>query len=597
MSDEFTRRDAIAILTVTGLGGLASTPATARRGQRDDEHEDEPTLNRLATTVRGAEITGMYLTQPGRFFFNIQHPSDANDKPYNKGTVGALVGTNLNTLPQDFASVQVPDNKEEAETVHTAVGQYQALANGGDKTDNDKKLGIPYSADGEPMTDGNNPDYNGFIPADQPNEGYLFTNWETRPGMVSRLHIRMQGRQGRGPNQWNVLGSENVNFRDVEGTWNNCFGTVTPWNTPLTSEEYEPNAAQWYTTGNSARERMSDYLGRTANPYRYGYIIEIEDPTGTPTPVKQLAMGRFSHENAVVMPDQRTVYLSDDGTGTVFFKFVADTPGDLSAGTLYAAKATQDAGNKVATTGFDLQWIKLAHGTHDQVESWIAEYDDQEPGSNTDYITDAEVKQWARGKAKDDRVAFLEARKAAAAKGATNEFRKMEGVNIKRNAKPGDYLYMAMSNTNKTMLSNQDASSENDDPKDEIQLEGNEWGAVYRMQLGVDYNVSRMEPVVTGGPNANICGGCPYDAQPNSASTVCQDCEHNPTQEDENGIVGKGMTSMKQAFSSQESYDPENTISEPDNIVVMDDGRVIIGEDTGNEGHDPPNMIWVYNPN
>ncbi len=306
-------------------------------------------------------------------------------------------------------------------------------------------------------------------------------------------------------------------------------------------------------------------------------------------------MGRFSRENAVVMPDQRTVYLSDDGTGTVFFKFVTDTPGDLSAGTLYAAKATQDAENKVATTGFDLEWIKLDHGTHDQVESWVAKYDGQKPRSNANYITDAEVKQWARGKAKDNRVAFLESRKAAAAKGATNEFRKMEGVNIKQNAKPGDYLYMAMSNTNKTMLSNQDASSENDDPQDEIQLEGNEWGAVYRLQLGANYNVSRMEPIVTGGPNANICGGCPYDAHPNSASTVCQDCVHNPTKEDENGIVGKGMTLMKQAFSSQESYDPENTISEPDNIVVMDDGRVIIGEDTGNEGHDPPNMVWVYN--
>ncbi|WP_368411896.1 alkaline phosphatase PhoX [Haladaptatus halobius] len=45
------------------------------------------------------------------------------------------------------------------------------------------------------------------------------------------------------------IGGENVNFRDVEGTWNNCFGTVTPWNTPLTSEEYEPDAAQWYTEG------------------------------------------------------------------------------------------------------------------------------------------------------------------------------------------------------------------------------------------------------------------------------------------------------------------------------------------------------------
>lgn len=45
-------------------------------------------------------------------------------------------------------------------------------------------------------------------------------------------------------------------------------------------------------------------------------------------------MGRFSHENVAIMNDQKTVYQSDDGSGTVFFKFVATTAGDLSGGTL-----------------------------------------------------------------------------------------------------------------------------------------------------------------------------------------------------------------------------------------------------------------------
>ncbi|PSP71890.1 hypothetical protein BRC80_04355 [Halobacteriales archaeon QH_9_66_26] len=36
--------------------------------------------------------------------------------------------------------------------------------------------------------------------------------------------------------------------------------------------------------------------------------------------------------------------------------------------------------------------------------------------------------------------------------------------------------------------------------------------------------------------------------------------------------------------------------SSPDNIVVMPDGLVIIGEDSTEAGHDPPNTIWVYNP-
>jgi len=41
------------------------------------------------------------------------------------------------------------------------------------------------------------------------------------------------------------------------------------------------------------------------------------------------------------MPDQKTVYSSDDGTNQAFWKFVADKAGDMSSGTLYGAKLTQ----------------------------------------------------------------------------------------------------------------------------------------------------------------------------------------------------------------------------------------------------------------
>ncbi|EMA52783.1 MULTISPECIES: alkaline phosphatase PhoX [Halococcus] len=587
MSDH-SRRDVIGLLTALGLGGIASEPIAARGrgpgGGHDHDHEDGPTLNRLATTVRGAEVTGMFLTRNGRFFFNVQHPDATNDDPYDEGTVGALTGANLHDLPSDFASVQVPDD-EASGTVHTAVGRHQPLANGGDPTDDGEQFGVPYSAAGDPMTDGNTPDYNGFVPGDHPNEAYLFTNWETAPGMVSRLHLRMPGRRGKSTNhEWEVLGKRNIDFRDVEGTWNNCFGTVSPWGTPLTSEEYEPDAEAWFepdqqTYGNR-EETMEEYLGDFGNAYRYGYIVELEEPTAEPEPRKHFTMGRFAHENAVVMPDRRTAYMSDDGTGTVFFKFVADEPGDLSAGTLYAARASQESGDDPAAVGFALEWIELAHGDDDEIEEWIAEYDGQDPENDPDYITDREIEAWANGNADDDRVAFLESRKAAAAVGATDEFRKMEGVNIKRDARPGDHLYMAMSEINETMS----------DEEDDVQLAGNDYGAVYRMQLDENYDVGRMEPVVTGGPDANICGGCPYDASPNSASSVCADCSFNPNQEEASGVLGTHM------LGSNSAVDPENTIANPDNIVVMPDGRVIIGEDSTEASHDPPNMIWVYDP-
>ena len=76
-------------------------------------------------------------------------------------------------------------------------------------------------------------------------------------------------------------------------------------------------------------------------------MIEMNYPASdNPELVRHFSMGRFSHENATVMPDGRTVYLTDDDTvkytnakwntnsGGVLFKFIADQKMDLSSGTL-----------------------------------------------------------------------------------------------------------------------------------------------------------------------------------------------------------------------------------------------------------------------
>jgi secreted PhoX family phosphatase len=623
MCAEFNRRETLETLAMLALSGVATTGVAEAKGRgRGHGHgKNEPTLNRFATTVAGAEFTGIYLTKDGQLFFNVQHPTVPADERYRPGAIGVVTGVDMTALPDDFESVQPP--KSPAEYVKTARGSYQVLAEGCDETRDGKLLGVPYTSDGVPMTVvtktdgdampdsyGNAPDFNAFIPSEESaDEGYLFTNWEDTPGLMSRLHLT----QSRDTSQWNVREKMNVDFRSVEGTWNNCFGTVSPWGTPLTSEEYEPDAATWYSpierTYGFGEQDMEQYLGYFGNPYRYGYIVEIEEPQSLdPKPNKHYVMGRFAHENAVVMPDRRTAYLSDDGTGTVFFKFVADEPGDLSAGTLYAAHAKmQGPGDDPEDVAFKLDWIELAHGTDEEIESWIAEYDGQEPSMDANYITDEEVTAWANGNADDDRVAFLESRKAAAALGATDEFRKMEGVNIKRNARPGDFLYMAMSEVNESMLANEETAA--DDPQDTIRLEGNDYGAVYRMRLDGNYNVHRMVPAIVGGPDANICGGCPYDARPNSKSTVCQDCAFNPAKDKQDtpaaaenakglnkatetakGLVGKGMAKLTK---HSHSVDPENTIANPDNLVVMPDGRVVIGEDSG---FHRPNMLWVYDP-
>jgi secreted PhoX family phosphatase len=103
-------------------------------------------------------------------------------------------------------------------------------------------------------------------------------------------------------------------------------------------------------------------------------------------------------------------------------------------------------------------------------------------------------------------------------------------------------MYMAMSQFNSTMA----------DTEGDIQLDGTNGncGVVYRMKLeqntAGDVDVSTKVPAIVGGPYY--------------ADRTVNECN-------------------------------VNNISNPDNIVVMDDGRVLIGEDTGNHEN---NMIWVF---
>ncbi|MBD3618630.1 MAG: DUF839 domain-containing protein [Chromatiales bacterium] len=558
-----------AVLSVVALG-------LAGGGDDDDGGNDTASaLTRLASVPLGAEITGMFLNDEGDMFFNVQHPSSANVAPNDLATVGVIAGANLHDLPENFTESPVPTTALEKQSVMTAVGQYQPLGQEGQTFGGDLPFGLGaiVAADGVTRVAlSDDPDFNAYLPdataAAGETRGYLFSNWEYRPGGMSRLHIEKDSGSGG----WRVLEALNIDFSAVQGTWVNCFGTLSPWGTPLTSEElYFDDTSIWNDGTDSGVQNLAAYLGYPTdgtgawpNPYRYGYIVEITNPgEAAPAPVKLFALGRYSHENAVVMPDRRTVYLSDDGGNVVFFKFVADTADDLSAGTLYAAQVTQDAGvTDPAEAGFDITWIELAHGDAATIETWITEYDGVTVAGYADggssYISDADVCAWAEDKAgvdlacdatggvaTDDRAAFLESRKAAAALGATAEFNKMEGVNINyAGAADGSipYMYMAMS----------DVSGGMSDGAGDIAVDANRCGVVYRMEFvdaaGGDYDVTRMEPAVAGGP---------YDA----ALTVNQCSVDN--------------------------------ISNPDNLLVMNDGRVMIGEDTSRHEN---NMLWVWNP-
>jgi secreted PhoX family phosphatase len=81
-------------------------------------------------------------------------------------------------------------------------------------------------------------------------------------------------------------------------------------------------------------------------------------------------MGRFSMEQAQVMPDGKTVYYGDDGTNRILYKFVAEETGDLSRGTLYAARVTQ-----LEDESFAIEWIELGAGDDRVIWRAIRELD------------------------------------------------------------------------------------------------------------------------------------------------------------------------------------------------------------------------------
>lgn len=544
-----------------GTNGVDGTNGTnGTNGADGQDLTAVPKLTRIATVPLGAEITGIFKTDDGDLFFNVQHPDDSLPGDEAKAAVGAWLDMDFDNLDPRLADLAVPaSDSAEAQTTQVVAGSYQVLGRQGDTFTGQLPFGfgnIVNAAEDALIKESHNPDFNAFIPTNaDSSEGYLFSAFEDRPGAMSRLQLTKQG-----DGSWEVGEALNVDFSAVKGTMINCFGTVSPWGTPLTSEEnYEAeNTKNWnnpnYASGYPSYadvQNIQTYLGGTfPNPYDYGYIVEITDPAGTATPVKHFTLGRVAHENVVIMPDQKTVYITDDGTNKGFYKFIADTAGDLSAGTLYAAKLTQDGTKDVEKAGFDISWIELGSANNTDIESWIDSYDSVgvnatytdviTDGNTTDYISDDDVATWAAGGAADDRVAFLETLRAAEAKGATVEFRKMEGININHDAVANGthpFMYVAMS---------QVASGMTDDAGD-IQLNENRCGAVYRFGIQSDYNVLRMDPVVVGGEyNGNNENRCPVDG-----------------------------------------------IASPDNLVVLNDGRVIIGEDTS---YHVNNAMWVYNP-
>ena len=182
----------------------------------------------------------------------------------------------------------------------------------------------------------------------------------------------------------------NVHLRtnaDPEGTkvlgmLNNCGGGTTPWGTALTAEE---NFDQYFSNRSlldPAGDPLKQYAKANASvfgipagpsnrgwelvdprfdmtkewnePFRFGWIVEIDPYDPKDVPKKRTALGRFKHEAAAgvkAKSDEYVVYMGDDQVGQCIYKFVSNgrvkkqrqaNTTLLDKGTLYVATFKSD---------------------------------------------------------------------------------------------------------------------------------------------------------------------------------------------------------------------------------------------------------------
>ena len=358
----------------------------------------------------------------------------------------------------------------------------------------------------------------------------------------------------------------NVDTSAVHGLWITCGASMSPWNTHLSSEEYEPDAFEQGIGGPSPKGISKNFFGdeAAAKPYNYGHLPEvIVNKDGSGSIIKHFCMGRISHELVHVMPDNRTVIMGDDYTNGGFFMFIADVAKDLSAGKLYVAKYVSELTE--SSTG-QIKWIELGHATSQEIEKMV-NIDNIQPSDIMESLTTnpndasyteiilAKKKLWVKVKpGMEKAAAFLETHRYAALKGGSMAFTKMEGTTINIKDK---VAYSALANIQDSMIKDNAA-----------------WVAAH--------NVSFTKKITAGGVLAHdlTAGQNTTDGQPINSEWIPYQSKML--------LMGEDIT----VDSLGNTANPDK-IASPDNLKFSETLRTLfIGEDSGNH---PNNFLWAYN--
>lgn len=188
----------------------------------------------------------------------------------------------------------------------------------------------------------------------------------------------------------------------ARGTLNNCAGGVTPWGTVLSGEE---NFNQYFDRSGGAPARFQESYRRyglptepvtqsrnwsaedprfditrePTEPFKFGWIVELDPYRPGLRPKKRTMLGRFKHEGATiaVAPGGKIVaYMGDDERGDYVYKFISRDAYDpdnrdanvdlLDHGTLYVARFTGD-GTEDGVYDGTVRWIPLTSDTESYV--------------------------------------------------------------------------------------------------------------------------------------------------------------------------------------------------------------------------------------
>lgn len=502
-------------------------------------------------------------------------------------------------LRVSFEPVSAPQTDEEKRMIravqevvingHAIKSGYHVLARSGDNMGG-HTFGMLTDHHGKPISEtktdrpevSNYADFSSLLQIND--KLFSISHFESRPAAMYLSELNQDA-----AGKLSMKSTRSIDFSDLGGLWAPCAGSVTPWQTHLGSEEYPPDARSVEAAeeledldqndrgmgryfGLDPHEMSLDDFRQVFHPYRYGYATEVAVSGDGSTEVqKHFAMGRFSHELAYVMPDRKTVYLSDDGTNVGLFMFIADTEGDLSAGRLFAMQWQQRSNEQGGAA--DLEWIDLGHADNAEVKSLI----DQG-------ITFSKMFATAKGKRSNGTcptgfspvnttdgfeclklrkgmalaASRLETRRYAALNGATTELRKEEGITYdsKRNR-----LYVAISSVERGMEDYAKNGKHSDKfdggGPNHVRLPSNRCGTVYALELGSAlgsaYVAHSMKGMLSGREDDNA--GTPY------------------AHENRCAIDG---------------------IANPDNLTMISGSdTLIIGEDSSS-GH-RNDVVWAYN--